>query len=233
MHKTTLLKVFMIALMYYQIQSLDADMVLVKNLTGNSQGGIFKIPPITKPMNLSMTSLIQFEIAIWLYNTSEILLHSGIAPLGSYKYLIAPSNQTLYLYINKHIPKFSIVVVLGTTILSSIDPLAYAVFSPIYQNLYRYFSVKNDCIMQVDKSSFSPNFINALVLLSSLFDHQNLTLPSNVHVYKYTIYLISFGVIGHIANLETPYYFPLYTKKGFECEIEEVYFCQYGLTSPL
>ena len=39
----TCLKVFLMSLIICQIESLDAGMVLVKNLTGISAGGVFHI----------------------------------------------------------------------------------------------------------------------------------------------------------------------------------------------
>lgn len=39
----TFLKVFLITLILCQIKSLDTGMVLVKNLTGNSPGGVFHL----------------------------------------------------------------------------------------------------------------------------------------------------------------------------------------------
>lgn len=54
----TFSKVFLLTLIIHQINSLDTGMVLVKNLTSNTPGGIFKIGILEDIKNISVTSVL-------------------------------------------------------------------------------------------------------------------------------------------------------------------------------
>lgn len=89
----TFSKVFLIALMIYQISSLDTGMVLVKNLTGNTPAGIFKIGILSNAKLVTVASVLPTRyVNVYVMTKTRMLQAENLLPLHNYTFTIQPST---------------------------------------------------------------------------------------------------------------------------------------------
>lgn len=70
----TFIKIYLITLIICQIKTLDPGMVLVKNLTGNTPGGIFKLGTFPDEKNISVTSILPTRsVTVYLMTKTKFL----------------------------------------------------------------------------------------------------------------------------------------------------------------